>query len=136
MKRFWSLLVLTVFAIGCARVVQNPEDILLPRLAPAPVAGTEDVRLQALLIGRLTVDRGCIKVENSGQMVTVLWYSEVQLAQKSPAMLRDSSTGRTYRIGDQVRVGGGSGDPGTVNREFPEVARRCGPPYVVGYFSK
>jgi hypothetical protein len=134
MKNFWSLIVLTVLTASCTRVDQSTDDVLLPRLPPV-LAGTGDARLQALLVGHLVIDQGCIKVENSG-MVTVLWYREVQLAQKSPPMLRDTSTGRTYRIGDQVNVGGGSYNPAAVNRELNEVATRCGPPYFIGYFSK
>ncbi len=76
MKQFRSLIVLTVLATSCARVDQSADNVLLPRLAPA-LTGTGDARPQALLVGRLVVDQSCIKVENSGQMATVLWYSEV-----------------------------------------------------------
>lgn len=131
MKRYLSLLVLTAITTSCARVDKLADDVLLPRRAPV-VAAPGDPRQQALLTGPLVLDEGCIKVGT----VTVLWHSEVQLVQKGPPILRDTSTGRTYRIGDEVRVGGGSGDPGTVDREYAEVAKRCGPPYFNGYFSK
>ena len=131
MKRCLSLLVLTALTTSCARVDEPADDVLLPRLAPV-AAAPGDPRQQALLMGRLVVDQGCIKVGT----VTVPWHSEVQLVQKRPPILRDTSTGRTYRIGDQVHVGGGSGDPATVDRGFTELAKRCGPPYFNGYFSK
>src|SRR5512134_2940305 len=125
MQPRWLLIVLTALATACAGSTQPASDVLLPKLAPLP-AGVDDMRLTALLVGRLVVDQGCVKVDNSGHMVTVLWHNEVELvAGSNPPMLRDTSTARTYRIGEQVRLGGGESDPAHVERKYPEIGERC-----------
>ena len=137
MKRYWLVMILTALAAGCTSPTPPMDEVLLPRLKPLG-SGTNDARPQALLVGRLVIDKGCIKVGNTGEAITVLWHNEVELVpgERSP-VLRDTSTGRTYRIGETVKIGGGSSDdPKYVARELPEVASRCGPPYFVGYFSK
>ena len=136
MKRYWLAMILTALAAGCTNPTPPMDEVLLPRLKPLR-SGTDDVRLQALLVGRLVIDQGCIKIENAGHLITVLWHNEVELVPgERPPVLRDTSTGRTYLIGENVRTGGGSSDPNYVAREHPEVASRCGPPYAVGYFYK
>jgi hypothetical protein len=96
----------------------------------------DDVRLTASSSGVLKIVRGCVRV-SAGQpsrLVTVLWHRGTELHRDQAGyFLRESYSGATYRFGERFEFGGGTASQDWIEREYPDVAKRCGPPYASGW---
>ena len=120
---------------GCAHSQPEHPRPFFPQLA-SPPPGLEEVWLTAAFEGTLVVADGCVKVRSlDGQLdTTVLWYQGIELVRdKSGLSIQNIHTGETARFNVPAKFGGGDASDEHVQRNYPEVARRCGPPYAVGY---
>jgi hypothetical protein len=120
---------------GCASNQVAQPLPFFPQVAPPP-PGLEEVWLTAAIDGKLVVENGCVKVRSpkAQQSSTVLWYQGIDLGRdKVGLFLRNSHTGNVTRFNVQAKFGGGSASAEHIRRDYPEVARRCGPPYAFGY---
>jgi hypothetical protein len=110
----------------------------LPRLDP-PLPGQEEVYLTAALGGIPVIERGCVRIASpSGdRRETVLWHHGTDLNKDSHGyFLRNSKTGTQYRFGTVIAFGGGEMPAKWAAQKYPEVVRRCGPPYSSGWLPK
>ncbi len=134
MKRLAALSFL--FLVGCASNQVAQPLPFFPQLAPPLPGGLKEVRLLAAFGGKLVVENDCVKLRyREGQKsTTVLWYQGIELRRdKLGLFLRSSHTGKVTRFNVPVAIGGGQASPEYIQRAYPEVARRCGPPYALGY---
>lgn len=126
-----SILVLA----GCAaRHVAAPLPFF-PRLAP-PAPGLAEIWLTAAFDGRLVVEDGCVKVHpsNAQRSVTVLWHQDIELRRDTKGLfLLTPRNGHVTRFDVPANFGGGLVSAARIQQTYPEVARRCGPPYAYGY---
>jgi hypothetical protein len=83
----------------------------------------------------LVIEDGCVKLRGSrGPARTILWYQGIKLDRDEKGLLvRNTFTGGITRFGENAEFGGGGAPDEYVQREYPEVARRCGSPYAFGY---
>lgn len=107
---------------------------LFPRLMP-PSPGTDEVFLTGGITGVLVIDHDCVRLRTvGGTSTTVLWHRGIALEHDSNGyLIRHANTGRTFRIGETLRLGGGGMPQRQVQAQYPEVAQRCGPPYASGW---
>lgn len=128
-----SFLVLT----GCvSNQVAQPLPFL-PQVALQPPEIGE-VWLTAAFDGKLMVESDCVKVRapKAQRSTTVLWYQGMELHRdKEGLYLRSAHTGEIARFNVPVEFGGGSASAEHIRQAYPEVARRCGPPYAYGYLA-
>lgn len=137
MKHFWQIATTCLAVSGCA---SPPHDgaAYLPQL-DAPQQGAEEIYLTAAFSGTLTMVRGCVKVasDTTPGITTVIWHRGTELHQdRSGYFLRNSRTGAIYRVGQRIEFGGGEMPQKWTERQYPEVSKRCGPPYASGWLSK
>ncbi len=122
---------------GCAVVPSNSEPFL-PMLN-RPELGQDEIYLTAALGGILVLERGCVRIAtpSSNQSRTVLWHQGTELGRDAQGYyLRNAKTGTRYRFGTQISFGGGEMPPEWAAQGYPEVARRCDPPYSTGWLPK
>lgn len=87
------------------------------------VAGESDGGMDARLTGRLAVvEGGCLGVNAEGTDYLVAWPPGVEVDKDSPLSLKVGS--RTYSLGDDIDISGGSVDITTTNG-LPEVPEEC-----------
>jgi hypothetical protein len=106
-----------------------------PQVAPQPL-GLDEIWLTAAFDGTVVVEDGCVKVRSpdTKRSTTVLWYQGIELGQdESGLFLRAARDGNVTRFETPSKFGGGSVPPEHMERDYPAVARRCGPPYAYGY---
>ena len=106
-----------------------------PQVAPQP-PGLDEVRLLGAYRGELIVENGCGKLRSPDgtHSTTVLWHQGVALERDESGLLfRSSPAGSITRFNTLSEFGGGEASPEYVERDYPEVAQRCGPPYASGY---
>jgi hypothetical protein len=135
-----EILLPTLIALGAASGAAAQEQaVLLPRLAPPPPLPpgvTEAFPAVAYWGGRLEVVRGCVRyVVTDSRAYTVLWRHSTEFGlDRSGYFLRAPRSKTIYRMGQPMAVGGGAPtDEQAVARAYPEIARRCGPPYMMGW---
>lgn len=120
---------------GCAsNQVAQPLPFLPQAALQPPEIG--EVWLTAAFNGKLVVESDCVKVRapKSRRSTTVLWYQGMELHRdKEGLYLRSAHTGNIARFNVPVEFGGGSASAEHIQNTYPEVARRCGPPYAYGY---
>lgn len=134
MGRF-ALFALAASALAGCRTASPDGPVFLPLLDP-PASGFDEIRLTAGYAGALVVDRGCVRVAaaSGGEVLTVVWHRSTELGRgASGLMLRNAHTGRVYPFGQPIRFGGGEMARDFAERQYPEVAARCGPPYASGW---
>ena len=141
MQRLTQAGILLLLLPACQAPPQPParqgSGVFLP-LTTAPPAGVTESSATASLTGRLVVAGGCVRVEDleTGEPTTVLWHHDTQLVQtRSGYSLVNRRTGVTRPIGEVVQFGGGGIRRDAVEREYAEIARRCGGPYATGWLS-
>ena len=137
MKRSHYLTFILLVAAGCAARVGSGEIFLL-LLDPAP-AGQDEIYLTAALGGVPVVERGCVRIASpSGDRSrTVLWHRGTELGRDATGYyLRNAKTGTLYRFGQKISFGGGEMPQEWAERGYPEIAKRCGPPYASGWLPK
>ncbi len=82
------------------------------------------------------VDHGCVRIKgtHSGSGWTILWHQGTELGHDSNGyFLRNAKTGSVYRFGQVISFGGGGLSSEMAAAQYPEVVRRCGPPYFSGW---
>lgn len=83
--------------------------------------------------------RGCVRVAGAGSsgFTTVLWHRGAELERDgSGYFLRNAHTGAIYRFGQRIDFGGGQASREWIERQYPEIAKRCGPPYASGWLPR
>ena len=135
MKTLAAISFCALLLAGCVHDQRDTSLPFFPQLPPSP-DGFEEVWLTAAFEGTLVISEGCVKVRSlDGQSdTTVLWYHGIELARdRSGLLIRNTYTGDVARFNVPSRFGGGDASEENVQRNHPEVARKCGPPYAVGY---
>ena len=125
-----------LFLGGCASHQVTQPLPFFPQAAPPLPGGLKEVRLLMGFGGELVVENDCVKLRyrKGQQSTTVIWHQGLELGRdKIGLFIRNSHTGGITRFNVPVKVGGGDALPEYVQRAYPEVARRCGPPYALGY---
>ena len=134
--KIWTVVGLSLVLLGGCASKQAAQPLpLFPQVAPQP-PGLEEIWLAAAFEGVLVVENGCVKVRSpkTQQSTTVLWYQGVELDQdRFGLFLRSSHTSNVTRFNVAVTFGGGAASEAYIERDYPEVARHCGPPYALGY---
>jgi hypothetical protein len=134
--KIWTVVGLSFVLLGGCASKQAAQPLpFFPQVAPQP-PGLEEIWLTAAFEGRLVVENGCVKVRSpkTQQGSTVLWYQGIELDRdRFGLFLRSSHTGNVTRFNTPVKFGGGAVSEEYIERDYPEVARRCGPPYFFGY---
>ena len=126
---------LLVALAACASNRANTPLPFFPQAAPQP-PGLEEIWLLAAYRGEVIVEKGCVKLRSAGgaRTTTMLWYQGIELAQDEAGLfLRGGPGGKITRFNTLSDFGGGEAQREHVERDYPEVARRCGPPYAYGY---
>jgi hypothetical protein len=127
---------LSVLALaGCASHQAGAPLPFFPQAAPAP-PGLDEVWLTAAFSGQVVIEKGCVKVRSPGARhgTTVLWYQGIALDRdESGLFLRVVHNGKVTRFDTPSQFGGGDVGTDDVETSYPDVARRCGPPYAYGY---
>ena len=129
--------ILLLALCGCAATSGSGEPFL-PLFNPAP-PGQEEVYLTAALGGIPVIERGCVRVASptGDGSQTVLWHQGTELGKDSQGYyLRNAKTGARYRFGTTISFGGGEMPAEWAAQGYPEVVRRCGPPYSSGWLPK
>jgi len=124
---------LTLVACSSDRVSSSLP--FFPQVAPQP-PGSEELWLLAAYRGKLVVENGCVRLRplEGTHSTTVLWYQGIELDRdKSGLLLRGGRSGKITRFNTLSEFGGGEAPAEYIERDYPEVARRCGPPYAFGY---
>lgn len=123
-----------VVLAGCA--TPGPGEVFLPRAEALP-PGVEEVRLTAALEGRLVIDGQCVRVANAlddGALMTVIWRHSTELGRDRRGwFIREQGQAHKQRFHRHFRFGGGAGNEGAARQHDPQIAARCGPPYVSGW---
>lgn len=123
-------LLLSALVSGCASVPGSEPLPFLPLLAPR----MDEIALTAAVTGRLVVERGCVKLAHGERTTTVIWERGTELARDASGLfLRETHSGRVVRFGVETQFGGGQQSESYTAQAYPEVARRCGPPYASGW---
>lgn len=89
--------------------------------------------------GTLEMVRGCVRVADAGPsgFTTVLWHRGTELGRDgSGYFLRNAHTGTIYRFGQRIEFGGGEASREWIERQYPKIAKRCGPPYASGWLPR
>ena len=109
-------------------------DVAFPR--QGPVEGPRVV-MEALLIGRLVLVDGCLRIESfhSGESLLPIWPPEFDLAAEGEEIQVLDGEGRVVaRVGEEVYMGGGGGSAaalaGCVREQLPDAC--TGPYWIVG----
>jgi hypothetical protein len=122
--------------VACTSNPRSSELPFFPQVAPTPL-GLDEVWLTAAFNGEVVVEKGCVRVRHpeGKNSTTVLWYQGIELSQDASGMsLRDARSGRVLtRFNALTDFGGGTAPAEYIEQRYPEVARRCGPPYAYGY---
>ncbi len=137
MRHSWLLIPLLTAVTGCAELHSATEPFL-PLLAP-PAPGEDEIFMLSSGSGIPVVDRGCVRIKSthSRRMGTVLWHQGTELGNDTNGcFLRNVRTGSVYRFGQVISFGGGEMPTEWAASQYPEVARRCGPPYSTGWLPK
>ena len=137
MKRIPLLALAVLLAAACSSLTST-DVAFLPKLDP-PRPGLDDVRLTGAFSGVLVVERGCVRLlgRTPSSLTTVLWHNETELHRDgSGYFLRNSLTGTRYQFGRPIAFGGGQAQQEWIERQYPEVAKRCGPPYASGWLAE
>lgn len=142
MKLLTAAKFLSLVLLGCQAPQQSSKwggpDVLLP-LTRAPKPGAIESGATAAFTGRLILSEGCVRVVDpaTNRAVTVLWHHETELIESGAGYgLRNRRTGITRQVGEIVRFGGGGIRREAVEMEYPEIAARCGDPYLSGWLSE
>jgi hypothetical protein len=122
--------------VACANNPRESELPFFPQVRPTP-PGLDEVWLTAAFTGQVVNEKGCVKVRHprTERSTTVLWYQGIELGKDSSGMfLRDAQSGKILtRFNTITDFGGGTAPADYIGQSYPEVARRCGPPYAYGY---
>ncbi|MFO1474922.1 MAG: hypothetical protein U1F20_10755 [Lysobacterales bacterium] len=133
-----SILVV-LMPLALAACTSNPARSRLPffpQVAPTPPGGYDPTWLTAAFEGEVVVENGCVKVRYPGARpsTTVLWYQGIELDRDERGLfLRDESGAHVTRFHTMTQFGGGEAPAKYIEKAYPEIARRCGPPYAYGY---
>ncbi|RDZ26167.1 hypothetical protein [Lysobacter silvisoli] len=121
---------------ACAGTAEHQTPLpYLPREAPPP-PGTVGIALTAGYVGRLLVERGCVKLDGGRRRTTMLWTPGTTIGRDARGLfLRESHAGGVVRFGAKIHIGGGELPEQFVARAYPEVVQRCGGPYAQGWIS-
>jgi len=131
MKHSKLLLLLALTLVACERLEPS---VLLPLQKPQPPGG--ELFFTASFHGVPIVERGCVRVKDAvdGVTRTVLWHGGTELGKDGTGyFLRSAETGRSYSFGSVVTFGGGEAEEKAIAREYPQVFKKCGPPFALGY---
>lgn len=137
MRHSWLLISLFAAIAGCVGL-RSAAEPFLPLLAPPP-PGQEEIFLLAALGGVPVIHRGCVRIKGSpsGSIRTVLWHQGTELGRDTDGyFLRNAKTGSVYRFGQVISFGGGAMPAERAAARYPDVVRRCGPPYASGWLPK
>jgi hypothetical protein len=121
--------------VACASNQANSPLPFFPQVAPPP-PGFEEPWLLSAFSGELVVEDGCVKLRSpkGSRGTTVLWYQGIELDRDSSGLfLRVDGSEQVTRFNVSSDFGGGEAPTGYIDGAYPEVARRCGPPYLYGY---
>jgi hypothetical protein len=134
MKTFATVSPILLALVACASNQASSPLPFFPQVAPQP-PGLDEVWLLAAYRGEVIVENGCVKLRSPDGTLstTVLWYQGVELDRDESGLLLRGPGGSITRFNTLSEFGGGEASPEYVERDYPEVARRCGPPYAYGY---
>ncbi|MDX1417042.1 MAG: hypothetical protein R3293_22750 [Candidatus Promineifilaceae bacterium] len=106
-------------------------DVFMPQLKQRDVAFME-----ALLVGELVVDAGCLRVNSDNESVLVIWQADYFLTDNNGELQILDETGTVVaQVGEMIYVGGGTQstiDPAELRQPLPETYR--GPYWRMGQF--
>lgn len=136
MKLVGSLVFILFVVAGCTTRGGSGEPFL-PLLDQVPEE-QDEVFLTAALGGVPVVEQGCVRITSSeGATRTVLWHRGTELGRDATGyFLRNTATGTAYHFGQQMVFGGGEMPKDWAERGYPEIAKRCGPPYASGWLPR
>jgi hypothetical protein len=104
-----------------------PPGVVFPRQHPPEGLRAE---MEALLIGELLEEDGCLRVGEAGESHLVIWPYDytVTAAEDGKLQVRDGSGNVVARVGDIMRIGGGQ-VPKAEDATPTDIPARCGGPY-------
>jgi hypothetical protein len=122
-----QLLLGVILTMACSNPRTDGGDLFFPQLAPA---SSERAFPSALADGTLILEGGCLRLQEGGYLI--LWPPQVSLSRSGESIqVVDAESGKTARVGEKVRLGGGEVQAGApiLNELREPVPDGCPGPY-------